>query len=200
MTDPRYYSDPKRPANETPGSWYRKCREKEAAEEAAAEWRRDFKKMLARVNAKRGDDGPAVCRMLVAVAGDDIPLEEMERIGGILPVERSAPQPIRSVPVVEHRLPSAQAEASWLKEARLAAEADWRAAFPQTAPQRNIRSLSAEDIALAQSFGELAQRAADLVRDPDSGQKIYRHDRIDETDIDLFQRGAAAAKRLWPGI
>ena len=65
--------------------------------------------------------------------------------------------------------------------------------FGRPAPQRQ---LTPEDIALAQSFNELAARAAGLVRDPDSGQKIYRHDRIDETDIGLYRAGEAAAKRL----
>jgi len=198
MVDDRYYTDPPRPANKSTGQWFRECREQEAREAAAAEWRKDFKAMLGRVNTKRGKDGPAVCAMLVAIAGEDIPLPEMERIGGILPVERAARPPVRSVPVVEHRLPSARAEAVWLREARLEAEAAWRAAFPHAAPQRDLRT--AEQIALHESFDELAARAAGLVRDPDSGQKIYRHNQIDETDIDLYQRGAAAAKRLWPSI
>ena len=49
-------------------------------EAAAAEWRRDFKAMLSRVYRARGKDGEAVCQMLVAIAAEDIPLTEMERI------------------------------------------------------------------------------------------------------------------------
>ena len=116
-----------------------------------------------------------------------------------MPVEKAARPPVRSVPVVEPRLPSEVAEAAWLREARLEAEEQWAKMFPQTAPQRDIRSLNAAEIALTQSFGQLAHEAATRRYD-DQGRKFYRHDRIDEVDIDLYEKGRAAAKRLWPGI
>lgn len=196
MVDARYYTDPPRPPNRSPARWYRECREKEEREQAAAEWREGFKSMLSRVYRARGKDGEAVCRMLVAIAGEDIPLPEMERIGGILPVAKpAAPPPVRSVPVVEHRLPSAKAEAAWLRDARLQAEADWRAAFPHTAPQRDIRSLSAEDLAFAEAAAGLAVAATSARREEDGRVKF----RGDALDGDLFQRGAEMARRLWRG-
>ncbi len=195
MVDERYYTDPPRPPNRTPAKWYAECREKEAAEEAAAEWRKDFKSMLSRVNRKRGADGPAVCAMLVAIAGEDIPLPEMERIGGILPVERAARPPVRPAPAVEHRLPSDQAEAAGLREARLEAEADWRAAFPHTAPQRDPRALSAEDLAFAMAAAGLAFGAASQRREEDGRVKF----RGDALDADLYAKGAEMARKYWPG-
>jgi len=172
MVDDRYYTDPPRPPNKTTGQWYRECREQEAREAAAAEWRAGFKKMLARVNTKRGKDGPAVCTMLAAIAAEDISLEEMERIGMILPVEQAALPPVRPAPAVQHRLPSEQAESAWLREARLQAEADWRAALPHTAPQRDIRSLSAEDLAFAEAAAGLAVAATSVRREEDGRVKF----------------------------
>jgi hypothetical protein len=198
MVDERYYADPPRPANKTPGRWYRECREQEAREEAAAAWREGFKAMLGRVNRKRGAEGPAVCAMIAALASENLSMAEYERLGSILPVEKAALPPVRPVPVVEHRLPSQEAEATWLCEARLAAEAAWRAAFPHAAPQRDIRSLSAEDLAFAEAAAGLAVGATSARRDED-GRKIYRHDRIDEADVDLYQRGAEMARKYWPG-
>jgi hypothetical protein len=198
MVDDRFYSDPPRPPNRTPAKWYAECRAREAQELEAATWRKGFKEMLARVHAARGKDGEAAAAIVAALASEDIPLEEMERIGRIVPIPQAAlPPPVRPAPAVPHRLPSEQAESAWLREARLEAEAAWRAAFPHTVPQRDLRT--AEQIALHESFGELAARAAGLVRDPDSGQKIYRHNQVDEVDIGLYRAGEAAAKRLWPG-
>jgi hypothetical protein len=195
MVDERYYTDPPRPANRTAAKWYAECREQEARETAAAEWRKDFKAMLARVHAARGVDGEAVCAMLVAIAGEDISLEEMERIGGILPVEQAARPPVRPAPVVEHRLPSERAEAAWLREARLEAETAWRATFPHTAPQRDPRSLSAEDLAFAEAAAGLAVGATSARREED-GRVKFRGDHI---DADLYAKGAEMAKKYWPG-
>jgi hypothetical protein len=60
------------------------------------------------------------------------------------------------------------------------------------------RPLSAEDIALAQSFGQLAHEAAGLQYTEDR-QKIFRSSRPDEIDADLFRRGEESARQIWPG-
>jgi hypothetical protein len=103
--------------------------------------------------------------------------------------------PVWPAPAVQHRLPSEQAESAWLREARLEAEAAWRATFPHTAPQRNPRSLSAEDLAFAEAAAGLAVAATSARREED-GRLKFRGDHI---DADLYAKGAAAAKRLWPG-
>jgi len=92
-------------------------------------------------------------------------------------------------------LPSQQAESAWLRESRLEAETAWRAAFPHTAPQRDIRSLSAEDIAFAEAAAGLAVDVTSQRRNED-GQPKFKGDQL---DADLFKRGEESARRIWPG-
>jgi hypothetical protein len=58
-----------------------------------------------------------------------------------------------------------EAEAQWLKEARLAAEAEWHRAHGQPSPQRDMRT--AEQVALDGQFGDIAMQAAGLTHNDD---------------------------------
>jgi hypothetical protein len=204
MTDSRYFTDPPRPPNETPGSWYRKCREREKGEFAEAKRagaeaaKAEIRTILARAERLgRGAYAVAVSLLDSGLSPDEI-IRCAEKVPSEVSesVHRARPGAITATPAPRAATP--EAESAWLREARLAAETQWARAFGLPVPQPDRRS--AEQIALHESFGELAARAAGLVRDPDDGRKIYRHDRIDEVDVDLYQRGAAAARKLWPGI
>ena len=151
------------------------------------------KDMLRRV-AKAG--GKAALDFALSLP-DTMPLEEVERatLGAVArgALQHQSRGTIAAVPAP--RLPSKEAEASWLKEARLAAEADWRAAFPHTAPQRDVRSLSAEDLAFAEAAAGLAVAATSARREED-GRKRFRGD---QEDARLYAAGEASARRIWPG-
>jgi hypothetical protein len=90
------------------------------------------------------------------------------------------------------RLPSKEAEANWLREAREHAESQWSRAMGKTTP---VRQLSAEEHALAESFNSIAAKAAGLTHTED-GQKRFRGDQV---DADLYAKGAESARKIWPG-
>lgn len=146
-------------------------------------------------------NGPAAFDYALSLLDNpELTIEQIEKIATKIQPQSGTllHRPRTAAPVPAPRMETPEAEADWLKQARLGAEEQWNRAMGRPAPQRDLRS--AETVALHESFGELAARAAGLVRDPDDGRKIYRHDRIDEVDVDLYQRGAAAARKLWPGI
>ena len=101
-------------------------------------------------------------------------------------------RPRTAAPVPAPRLETREAEADWLRQAREHAESEWAKAMGRPVP---VRQLSAEEIALAQSFNAIAQEAAGL-RINEDGQRRFR---LDQENADLFRRGAEAAKRIWPG-
>jgi len=208
MTDgpPRkaWIDDPPRPSNKTPGQWHRECREREAEEaqelaairrEAAEQTKAEIKAMLARA-AKLGT---SAYNVTVALLGSDLSMDEIIEACKKVPsedsesVHRARPGAITAAP--EPRLARPEEE-TWLKQAREHAESEWSKAMGKPMP---VRQLSAEDIALNQSFNAIAAQAAGLVRDPDSGQKIFRSDRPDQEDERLFLAGEASARKIWPG-
>ncbi len=197
MTDgpPRkaWIDDPPRPSNKTPGQWHRECREREERDLDAADWKCEFRAVLGRVHAARGKNGDAAAAIVAALASEDISLAELERIEMIAPIPQTAP-PVRP-PAVAQRLPSQQAEQEWLREARLAAEAGWRAAFPQIAPLRDPQTLSGEDLAFAMAAAGLTVDVISQRRNED-GQPKFKGDQL---DADLFKRGEESARRIWPG-
>jgi 8-oxo-dGTP pyrophosphatase MutT (NUDIX family) len=166
--------------------------------EAAEQTKVEIKAMLARA-AKLGTSAYNVA---IALLGSDLSMDEIIEACEKVPTEEStdihrARQGTFTTDRRQfEREPTKPEEEAWLRQAREEAESAWAKMFPQSAPKRDTRT--PEEVALHGAFGELAQRAAGLIRNEDN-QKIYRHNQIDETDIDLYQRGAAAAKRLWPG-
>ncbi len=166
------------------------------ADKARREGRNAVKGVLRRVCAIGGQ---AAVDYALTLMDQGLTHEQAEEAASVkMPQGSLLHRPRTAAPAPAPRAATPEAESAWLREARLAAETQWARAFGLPVPQPDRRS--AEQIALHESFGELAARAAGVVRDPDDGRKIYRHDRIDEVDVDLYQRGAAAARKLWPGI
>jgi hypothetical protein len=125
------------------------------ATSARREGKADTKAMLKRISAAGGRQALDFALNLPPEMSN----EEIERVTlGAMARGALSPQRGTIAALPQPRLPSEQAEQSWLREARLEAETAWRAAFPQTAPQRDVRSLSPAEIALTQSFGQLALR------------------------------------------
>jgi len=171
----------------------------EARREGAAQAKIDVRIMLDKA-WKLGRGAHAVA---VSLLDSNLSLDEILRCAEKVPgevseeVHRTRQGALTADRRQFEREPTKPQEEAWLRQAREHAESEWAPAFGLPVPQPDRRS--AEQIALHESFGELEARAAGLVRDED-GRKIYRHDRIDEVDVDLYQRGAAAARKLWPGI
>ena len=92
------------------------------------------------------------------------------------------------------RAETRDAEDSWLKSSRLEAEAAWAKMFPASKPQINPRRLTGEELAMNETFGEIAQRAAGLTHI--DGQKRFR---ADQADADLYAKGQESARKLWSG-
>lgn len=160
---------------------------------ARREGKADTKGMLKRISAAGGREALDFALNLPPEMSN----EEIERVAtraaksGALSHQRST---VAALP--QPRLPSEQAEQSWLREARESAERAWAVAMGRPMPQRDLRT--AEQIALHESFGELAARAAGLTHTED-GQKIFRTSRPDAEDERLFLAGEASARRIWPG-
>jgi hypothetical protein len=125
---------------------------------------------------------------------DSMSLDEVERVatraaatGALSHQSRGT---IAALP--QPRLPSEQAEQSWLREAREHAESEWAKAMGKPMP---VRQLSAEEIALAQSFNSIAAKAAGLTHEED-GRKRFRGD---QEDARVYAIGQESARRIWPG-
>jgi hypothetical protein len=184
-----------RPFNKTPGQWHREQQEQKAeqnpdAAQARLAGKNDVKAMLRRVAAVGGKQALDFALNLP----ETMPLDEVERVA-MGAVARGALSPQRGTvaAVPAPRMETRQAEADWLRQAQLAAEEQWNRAMGRSTP---IRQLTAEEIALNQSFNAIAAKAAGLTHDPDSGQKRWR---ADAEDAELYRRGQEAAKRIWPG-
>ena len=185
-----------RPFNKTPGQWHREQQEQKAelnpdVAKARREGSDQVKAALKRIAA----NGPAAHDYALSLLDTELTIEQIEKI-----VTKIQPQsgtllhrPRSAAPVPAPRLATKPEEEEWFQKAKASAEREWAPAMGLPMPQRQ---LTPEDIALNQSFNEIAMKAAGLVRDPDSGQKRFRGDQI---DADLYAKGAEAAKRLWPG-
>ena len=154
----------------------------------------EVKAVMRRISAAGGM--PAVNIALALLDDPSISLDEIEVAASeqarALPQRR--PGSFAALPAPRAAMPEAKSE--WLKQARLAAESEWAKLFPQSAPLRNPQTLSGEDLAFAMAAAGLAVGATSARRDED-GRVKFRGDHI---DADLYAKGAAAARRLWPGI
>jgi len=162
----------------------------------------EVKAVMRRISAAGGM--PAVNIALALLDDPSISLDEIEvaavKAGKVVASEQARALPQRrpgsfaALPAPRAAMPEAESE--WLKQARLAAESEWAKLFPQSAPLRNPQTLSGEDLAFAMAAAGLAVGATSARRDED-GRVKFRGDHI---DADLYAKGAAAARRLWPGI
>ena len=186
-----------------PGSGTASARKKEAEElaaisrEAAAQTKAEVKAMPARA-AKLGTSAYNVA---VALLASDLSMDEIIEACKKVPTEESTDihQARQGAFTFDRRMPERKAtkpeEEEWFLRAKADAEAAWNKMFGRPAPQRQ---LTAEDIALGESFNEIAAKAAGLTRTED-GEKIFRPSRPDEEDARLYQVGEASARRIWPG-
>ena len=107
-------------------------------------------------------------------------------------VHRSVVRPDTSLGERENSL---EAEADWLREARLAAEKEWAALHPHRKIETDrLRSMKPSEIAFHRMSLGLARDAVSLRHH--EGQTRYCGDNLDES---LRRQGEAAAKRLWGG-
>jgi hypothetical protein len=163
------------------------------------EWQADEKAKIGAMLARAESYGRGAFRVAVSL------LDSGMTYGEILQAARKAPagppsdsvhrSVMRGDQAFMEREDSPEAEADWLREARLAAEADWAAAHPQRkAEASRLQNMKPSEVAFGRMALGLAQDAAGL--DYHEGSKRHRGDHRDEA---LHRQGAEAARKLWPG-